>query len=242
MLVKWQELEISQAELEELLNFNLLSTWAIDIGRVFWLRQTTYRKSLLFTEACSLFLVFLLLFPIKFILFRNFGWLSNNTDGLILILLSTFLGSMTIIIVINYYLWRKAKQLKVFTILLEKVTQYNSLLSNLKLATQLNLFSSHVSQEQQATDAILELKTALVLTKKSLINSIELEKIIHRDRFLANNRYQLLANLESGLVNLASLSEPNEYQQLLSEAIAIGLSVHQEIRKTQTLRKSVDKP
>ncbi|WP_319421721.1 hypothetical protein [Pleurocapsa sp. FMAR1] len=46
--------------------------------------------------------------------------------------------------------------------------------------------------------------------------------------------------MESGLINLGSLSQHNaqDYQQLLSEAIEIGLSVHQEIRKTQTLRQS----
>lgn len=83
MSESWESLYIDRAELEELLNFDLLSTWALDISRVVFLCQKRYRKSLLFTEGCSLFLVFLLLFPINLILFRKLDWLSNNTNGLI---------------------------------------------------------------------------------------------------------------------------------------------------------------
>lgn len=246
MLMNWEELEISQAELEEIVNFDLLSTWAIDISRIFFLGQNTYLKSLLFTEGCSLFLVSLLFFPINLIFFRNLGWLSNSTNGLIIILASTAFLSTFIILLVNYYLWKKAKQLKVFAVLLEKIKQYNDLIAHLKLVYELDSLSSNVTQNQKKFNepqVDKELQTALNLTKNSLIKSIELEKIINRDRHLVNNRYQLLANLESGLVNLGSLSQndPNDYQQLLSEAIEIGLSVHQEMRKTQTLRKSYTK-
>ncbi|MDJ0532823.1 MAG: hypothetical protein QNJ70_10060 [Xenococcaceae cyanobacterium MO_207.B15] len=247
MSLKWEELEISPAELEELLNFDLLSTWAIDISRVFLLRQAKYRNSLLFTEGCYLFLVFILLFPINLIIFRNFGWLTNNTNGLILVLASTGFLSCLLLLFLNYHLWLKAKKLKVFAIIIKKVNQYNDLIEHLKLAAELNSLSSQKYGNKKAQETInnssseIELETALTLTKNSLIKSIELEKIITRDRNLAKNRYQLLANLETSLVNLGSLSQPesDDYQQLLSESIEIGLSVHQEIRKTKTLRESI---
>lgn len=244
MSVNWEKLEISQAELDELVNFDLLSTWAIDISRVFLLRQKTYHKSLLVTEAVCLFLILFLLFPIILIFFRNFDWLSNNISGLILVLIVTSFLAFLILLMLNYYLWNQAKRLKVFAILLEKVKQYNNLIDNLKLAAQLNSLGYDIpktNNEQTKT----ELKTALNLTKNSLVKSIELEKILNRFQAVnletkhqnTNNRYQLLANLESGLMNLESLAQydTDNYQQLLSEAIAIGLSVHQEIRKTQTL-------
>ena len=242
MSLNWKKLEITQAQLEELIDFDLLSTWAIDISRVFVMHKKTYRRSLLFTESCSLFLVYLLLCPVILILFRNLAWLSNNTRGLILVLISTGFISVFIIILLNYYLWHKAKKLKVFAVLLEKVKQYNSLINNLKLVTELKSLSSDV-QNTSDSQAEIQLETVLTLTKNSLIKSIELEKIIDRDRSLINNRYQLLANLESGLVNLSSLSQDNSdnYQQLVSEVIEIGLSVHQEIRKTQTLKQSFPK-
>ena len=239
MSVNWKELEISQSELEEFINFDLLSIWAVDVSRVLCLNLKAYQKSLLLIEGCSLFLISLFVFPINLIIFRNFNWLNNNISGLILVLETTAFISILILLILNYYLWLKAKQLKVFAILLEKVKQYNNLIDSFKLATELNLLNKNQTNTNKNKIAV-ELETALNLTKNSLIKSIELEKIINRDRHLANNRYQLLANLESGLINLGSLSQHNseDYQQLLSEAIEIGLSVHQEIRKTQTLRQS----
>ena len=237
MSINWQELEISQGQLEEILNFDILSSWAIDISRVFYLRKKVYRKSLLVTELCSFFLVYLLLFPVALIIFRNFNWLGNNITGLVLILLSVGSVSIAIFVLLNYYLWRKAKQLKFLAIILEKVAQYNELIDNLMLVAELNIINSDLARNSSAD---MELKTALSLTRNSLIKSIELEKLINKDRNFANNRYQLLANLESGLINLNSLSEYDrqDYEKLLSEAIEIGLSVHQEIRKTQTLKQS----
>jgi hypothetical protein len=237
MSVNWGNLEISQAELEELINFDLLSTWAIDLSRVLLLHNRKYVRSLLFTECCSLFLIFLLFFPINFILFRNFGWLSNNINGFIVVLVSTACLSLLLLLLLNFYLWKKARQLKIFAILLEKVKQYNDLIAHFKLFAELDSLSS-MSKIQNNSQSEIELKQALGLTKNSLITSIELEKIINRDRHLVNNRDLLLANLESGLINLESLTqdESNDYQQLLAEVIEIGLSVHKEIRKTRTLK------
>ena len=96
--------------------------------------------------------------------------------------------------------------------------------------------------------SISELKTALNLTKNSLLKSIELETFLDHHQIKSNyasvsfkNRYQLLANLEHNLINL-SLPETDshqEYQQLLNEAVNIGLSVHQEMRKITTIRQSL---
>ncbi|MEY2831927.1 MAG: hypothetical protein RLZZ574_1185 [Cyanobacteriota bacterium] len=238
MSVNWEELEINSAELEELMSFNLLSTWALDFSRVFCLRNRAYVSSLLFTEGCGLFLAYLLFFPILLILFRNLGWLNNNFNGLLLVLLSTASLSLVLVLLLNFYLWHQAKQLKVFAILLEKVKQYNGLIAHLKLFAELDSLSS-VTQINHNSPGEIELKAALELTKNSLLKSIELEKILNRDRHLANNRYQLLANLESSLINLESFSqdEANNYQQLLAEVIEIGLSVHKEVRKMRILRE-----
>lgn len=240
MLVNWEELEINLAELEELMSFNLLSTCALDLSQVVWLRNRAYISPLLFTEGCSLFLAYLLFFPILLILFRNLGWLANNSHGLFLVLLSTMSLSLVLVLLLNFYLWHQAKQLKVFAILLEKVKQYNGLIAHLKLFAELDSLNS-ATQINHNPPGEIELKAALELTKNSLLKSIELEKILNRDRHLANNRYQLLANLESSLIliNLESFSqdEANNYQQLLAEVIEIGLSVHKEVRKTAILRQ-----
>lgn len=227
MNVNWRKLEISPTQLEEILDFNLRSILAIEIGRVFFLKQREY-KSLLMTQVGSLFLVCLLCFPIVLILFRNSSWLSNNTSGLIFSLAIAIIVSLLCSLIFNYFLWQRAKQLKIFVALLAKVKQYNELIDNLALISELDALST--SQPNQPEN-IAELKTALDLTRNSLIKSIELEKIINRDRHLANNRYQLLANLESGLINLNALQAENTDVQLFSEAINLGLSVHRELRK-----------
>ncbi|WP_036485612.1 hypothetical protein [Myxosarcina sp. GI1] len=239
--MNWDELQIEQSELDNLLKFNILSTWALDFARVTMLHQKKARISLLFTQASILFLILLLFFPINLIIFRNLGWLSNNISGLILLLLSTIVCSLSIALLFNYYLWRLAKQLKVFAILLDKVERYNHLIDSLKLLSEIE--SVKYNDERDALAANLqsraELTTALNLTKNSLIKSIELEKVISRDRQFGNDPYQMLANLENNLINLLSFPQTNssnEYQQLLTEAVEIGLSVHQEIRKTQSLR------
>ena len=235
MAVDWSKLEITQQELAELIDLNLLSTWAINNSRVLLLDLKEYRQDLIFANTSNAFLVYLFIFPINLIVFRHLGWLSNNTSGLVLVLVSAAAIAFLILLIFNYYLWRKAKQLKIFAVLLEKVRHYNSLVSNLKLAIELNLLKSdRANNKHHPIES--ELEQALILTRNSLINSIELEKIINRDSQLANNRYHLLTNLESGLMNLGSLTlaDADNYQQLLSEAIEIGLSVHQEIRKTHT--------
>lgn len=239
MSVNWDNLRIEQAKLDEVLELNILSTWAITIVRVFILRQKAYYSSLLLIESSLLFLIVTLLFPLSLIIFRNLGWLENNTSGFIIVLLSAMVLSVLAIVMFNYYLWGKAKQLKVLATLLEKVNQYNSLIDNFRLLSEINSLKLNTDTDRSGLDnqSRAEIFTALDLTKKSLIKSIELEKIINRDRQFKNNRDLLLANIEDSLINLISFPQynsSNDYQQILTEAIEIGLSVHREIRKMKT--------
>jgi hypothetical protein len=239
MSVNWEGLEITQEELEDLLNFNLLSSWAIDFSRVFLLRNQRYLFSLLFIESSSLFLSYFLFFSLNLIVLRNFNWLTNSSNGFILVFISATFFSLCLLILLNIYLWHKAKKVKIFAVLLEKVKQYNQLIAHLKLLTELDSLNSGSKIKIDNSPEKIEFKKALELTKNSLIRSIELEKVLNRDRHLASNRYQLLANLEFGLVNLDPVTsvEQNDYQQLLTEVVEIGLSVHKEMRKTQILRQ-----
>lgn len=91
-----------------------------------------------------------------------------------------------------------------------------------------------------------ELQTAFGVTKNSLLRSIELEVLIynhqtHSDRksFSSHNRYQLLTNLEHNLVNLSLLDShaDRKYQEIFTEAVDLGLSIHKEMRKIDDLGK-----
>lgn len=251
MSVNWAELKISQSELDEIFELDILSTWAIDLGRVLILKKSEYRQSLLFTQGSILLTSLLFFCPINLIVFRNLSWLDNNFRGLILVFLSAGILSILLAILFNYYLWQKAKKLKVLATLLAKINQYNHLIDNLQLFAELNILSDQNASNLDNTRNILfnaqsetELKTALGLTRNSLIKSVELEKIINQNQQIKGDRYLLLANLENNLVNFVSLPQEtsnDEYQQLLTEVVDIGLSVHQEIRKIQTLGRNRQK-
>lgn len=96
MSAQWNKLQIDRLELDELLELDVLSTWAITMVRVFMLRQKAYYLSFLLTEASFLFLILLLLFPLNLIVFRNLELLENNTSGFLLVLLSTIVLSTAI--------------------------------------------------------------------------------------------------------------------------------------------------
>jgi hypothetical protein len=237
--VNWDEIQIKQAELDSVFHLNLFSTWAIDISRLILLHKRKYLKSVLITEISLLFLGLLLFFPVNLILLGNLNLLTNNISGFILIVAIAIVFSTILLLILNYYLWQKAKNLKSLTLILEKINDYNCLIDNLKIITELNSLNSTNEVAQNNLNLSSEIKTALTLTKDSLIKSIELEKFINRNRTIRRDSYQLFNNLEENLIQFISLPHHNlnnDYQKALGDIIQIGLSVHQEIRKIQTLR------
>ena len=239
--VNWDELRITQSELDNLWELDLFSSWAIDLSRVLILYKRQELKSLLITEISILFLSLVLFFPLNLIIFRHLGFLANNLSGFIGILAIAIIFSAALLLFLNYYLWLRAKKIKNLTIILDKIDRYNQLINNLQIITQINhLNRTDFSDGENELELSSEIKTALGSTKTSLIKSIEIEKIINLNQQFPSDRYQSFANLEDNLIQFLSLPNHNshsEYQQLLTEAIQIGLSVHQEVRKIQTLNK-----
>lgn len=235
----WDKLKISQSELDNILDLDLFSSWAIDLNRILIQQKIQYLKSFLITELSVLFLSIILLFPLNLLIFRKLGILANNTTGFVLILSISLLTALSGLLLLNYYLWRRAKKLKTIALILDKIKQYNHLIDNLQLVNQINyLNSSNPFQTSSDNKQLSAIEAALNLTKASLLKSINLEKIINLSHQNIGDRQQLFNNLEDDLIQFLSLPENshhNEYQQLLTEAVQIGLSVHQEVRKIQTL-------
>ena len=246
----WDELKISQAELERILDTSIVFSWAIAFTRILILRQSQYWQSFLFTQSTFLFLNLFFFFPINLIVCRELGWLDNNTTGLITVSIVTLFLSFISIIVYNCYLWQKAKKLKLLSNLLTKVERYNQLINNFSFIANVSLLSNESSSDSLS---VTEFKTALNLTKNSLLKSIELENFIyHYRRNKSDYRHtlgdristtfysydRLLADLEDDLTTWSSLEIDCTQQDryLLDEAIDLGLSVHREVR-IQTLRE-----
>ena len=75
-----------------------------------------------------------------------------------------------------------------------------------------------------------------------MIKSIELERFIYHYQNSSLQTYiynpeQLLTNLADDLAELSAteISHDEEYQELFTEAVDLGLSVHKEIRKMRSL-------
>ena len=236
----WDELKISEVELEQVLDTGIVFGWAIAFARVLILRQSQYWQSFLLTQSTFLFLNLLFFFPINLIVCRNIGLLDNNATGLVTVSIATLILSFISMIVCNYYLWQKAKKLKLLSKLLTKVERYNRLINNFGFIANVSLLSNTNNDSLSVT----EFKNALNLTKSSLLKSIELESFIYRhrrntvgDRLSTYSNERLLADLEDDLANWSTLEDCTQHRDLLDEAIDLGLSVHREIRQDRALRE-----
>lgn len=244
MSLDWEKLKISPVELDRIFEPDLINNWAITLGRVLLLNLEEYRLSLFWTEFSLLFLSLLFFFPVSLIVFRDLALLNNNPGSFVVVLLSALSLSLIGLGILNCYLWQRAKKLKRLTKLWQKVMIHNKLLDDLQLLSELDGLSTNlnlrIKNHQTHLQSIVELKSVFDLTKNSLLRSIELEALIYnhqknsdRNSFSCHNRYQLLTNLENNLANLSLLDSNSgkEYQDILTEAVNLGLSIHQEISK-----------
>lgn len=249
MLLDWEELKISQAELNRIFEPNLITSWAIALGRVLLLYQPQYRSSLFLTQCSWLFIIWLFFFPVSLIAFRKLELLSSTSSGLVTVLLATASTSILVLLIFNCYLWQKAKKLKLLIKLWQKVINYNQLINDFQLLANINQIAVRDKADSQnnsdSNNSLAEFKIALKLTKNSLLKSIELESFIYRQATKSDlavlspsYRYQSLLNLENDLTNLSlsAIDSDTKYQELINEAVNLGLSVHQEIRKIKSLR------
>ena len=248
MLLDWDELKISQAELDRVLDTGIVFSWAIALTRVLILRQSRYWQSFLSIQSTFFFFNLLFLFPINLIVCRKLSLLDNNATGLITVSLSTLILSFISMIVCNHYLWQKAKKLKLLSKLLTKVERYNQLIDNFGFIANVSFLSDTNSNNSLS---VTEFKNALNLTKNSLLKSIELEIFVYRyrrksdyrqnsvsDRISTYSNERLLADLEDDLATWSTLEiDCTQHRHLLDEAIDLGLSVHREVRQDKTLRE-----
>lgn len=242
MRFDWEELKINRYELEKIFEPNLITSWAIALSGVLLLRYQKYNRSLLNLECSLLFISLLFCFPINLMFLRKLDLIVNSTSGLWIVIVNTIILSFVSLLAFNYYLWQKAKKLKLLAKLLKKVSDYNNLIDDIQVLANIDrlanksMFSN--TEKNRNTD---KFTTILELTKNSILNSIELEKLIYNRRETNENsfstltldRYRLLARLENNLVNvtLPEIDSNRDYREILNEAIDLGLSVHQEIAK-----------
>ena len=238
----WNQLQISNAELEQVFEPSIIDEWAIAFSSALYLKHTKANKALLLIIGSFLFISLLLLFPINLIILRQLGLVNNSNLGLILIILVITCESILLLIIFGFHLYQKAKRLKFIAILLKKAEQYNQLINSFNLLANI---SSIANSRNAHSESSIELKSVFNSTKNTLLESIRLENFLYRHQTreipdnYSHNPLQLLAHLEDNLASLPieETERNTEYKQLLEDAVNLGLSVQQQMRKIWNQRQ-----
>lgn len=228
-----EDLKISDRELERLSGLDVSD---IFVGGIFGgvYRPSIFRSlsrslQFIFTEVLVFALLFIFTLPIGFAVTRNS---INSFDQLpvVLLFLQTTLGTaIALIIGWNLYMWLRVRRMKPLLRLLDQVDQFNQVLSAIDLLDRLNAAKS--SQQQFDRQQVL---SALGLARDTLVAGLTTEKILRDSRGLLSRSGDLVAHIEQNLAAIEGLSvsdRADEYGQLLSEALSIGLSVQREVQQ-----------
>jgi hypothetical protein len=233
-----EQLRITGRELEELSGFDVSSVFIGGVlggivrpsvfqnpGRSFWFWLTEIIVSIL---------VFIFTLPFGLLAVRDSANLASSFP-IILRFLGTTLG-ITLIVVTgwNLYMRVKAKQLRMLMHLLDEVDKYSEVLQAVDILDQLDAIGIDPIGSIPNSLNRSEVLEALVVSRSSLISGLMTEKILRKSKGLLSRRYDLLTNIEDNLIALKALEvrhQGEEYGQLLNEALQIGMSVHQEVKK-----------
>lgn len=120
--------------------------------------------------------------------------------------------------------------MKILAHLLDEVDKHNEIIAAVDVIDELG-------SVKNSTISLIDRKevlAALTATRESLVCALMTEKILRKHKRFIARRHELFNNIETNLAALQNLqvnNQADEYGQLLNEALEIGMSVHQEIRK-----------
>ncbi|MGB3403617.1 MAG: hypothetical protein WBA77_13095 [Microcoleaceae cyanobacterium] len=186
--------------------------------------------SLVYTELIILFLTFILSIPISLIVINQAQLSPSSAQTLFYLLQISTILSLVMTAGFNLFLRWKIKPFIPLIKLLEEIHKYHEVLKAVDILDQLvaagNLHNTVINRE-----AVIN---ALNITRESLVCAFKTERIFRENQDFMTQRYELFARLEQHLTTLMALdvtNKGNEYGQLLNEALEIGMSVHQAVRK-----------
>jgi hypothetical protein len=237
MLIELDKIRISQQELEEAIDIDIFTGFAIDFYRAVFRRDRRYIFSFLLTELLISIVVLILITPIFLIILRNFYPINLNNIGSIIGILLFLFGTFC-----NCYLWYKSKQVKSLVVILQKLEQYKRLIKNLEI---INLIENQ--NENHFTDKNKQdLFNLLLITKTSLLKALKIESIIRKHQKINIDRQSLYTDLEQDLIALISfesryalstedpIANEQQYDRLFNEILELGIGLNKEMRKINT--------
>ena len=228
MKIEIENLQITEQEIESLINLGIIESITIDLYRGLYFRELKYIFSALFTEGIFFLLILIVVMPLTVMTVRNLGYSPYNISYFMLI----FMMSLIILFFGNIYLWQKVEKLRSLIKLIKEIEKYNKIVNTLEVMRNIELASKQVVEPNYfpRTDEIIQ---TLTLTRESLIGALRLEEIIRKNQRFINNFSDLLTDLETNLATLNNFEvsqKTDDYSRLFNESLKIGMSVYKEVR------------
>lgn len=232
-------LQLSEPELAELTGIALSESLSghlcqnpiiqdIVTGKIKQSRKTLF--SLIFHEGIILLLTFILSLPLALMLTNQADFSPTSSQSLLYFSQISVIFSVLLTTGVNLWIKWKIKPLTSVIKLLEEVQKYQEVIQAINVLDQLvaagNLQGTVINRQEAVK--------ALKITRESLVCALKTERVFRENEAFIHQRYQLFANLEQHLTALMAFdvtNQANEYGQLLNEALEIGMSVHQAVRK-----------
>ncbi|MEM6254801.1 MAG: hypothetical protein AAF821_17940 [Cyanobacteria bacterium P01_D01_bin.156] len=223
----FDNLRITNGDLDELtgLDISPLSMgWAT---RLSLFQTPKLRWSWLLNQGLVLAVTLVLWLPVCLVLGRS--W---SSQPLVLFMGLGTAGAIATTVTYGFYGIHKGRKLRVLNHLLDQVDRFNEMITAVEILEELR--QADASSKQLSLDNPEAVKEALHLTRESLVCGLMSDKIMRKHQRFIARRHELFTSIETNLSNLQTLQASDlagDYGQLLNEALNVGTSVHQELRK-----------
>lgn len=224
----FKTLMITTQEVEDLINLGLFTHLKLDFYQALILRNSKARQRLLNTELSLLFVSFIVLTPIVLIFSRSWSAISNDGQGLAILLVGLLIMLLGLFGGLNLFLQKTCLSMETTSKILLEIDKYNRVIHSLDLLQELQSSENIKPNDDEAMGFNL-LKTI----RKSLIRAITVEQLL-RTKLDQNIDLQSISQqLEQDLELL--MSHENSYgllenNQLLADTLKISMMVHQEVQ------------
>lgn len=132
------------------------------------------------------------------------------------------------------WLWRKKTCPKALTALLDDVDKYHAVIKAIDINDQLETDGTALVSLSDRTLVI----EAMQLTREDLVRALKAERILRDNKDAIAKNPSLFTNNLSALRAMQVSSQASEYGRMLNEALQIGFSVQEKMRKLQGQRSS----
>lgn len=216
-----QGLEITKGELRHLSGVD-----PDDVFRASMLRESGKQLTFLFNELLiALALTPIIVGALYTFIIRPIRGASINWAILLLII-------VPISVIAGRWFWLRSNSPKLLVNLLDDVDRYHAVLQAIDISDRLETAGSPGGALTDRTQVI----AALQLTREDLIRALMSERILRENKNLIAANPELFTNNLRALEAMQVNTQAGEYGRLLNEALQIGLSVQEEMRKLQHQR------